>query len=112
MFVVAIVFFLGFLAVLGIPSTQPVGLIGEIDSAWREGHRPTMQTNVPKIIQLYQDELLSIEQIAEALHIRSSTVHKWLVRKNVQRRTKTSNVGSSQEPRGQSENMGPITRFR
>ena len=41
-----------------------------------------MQTNVPKIVQLYQDEMLSIEQIAEALHISSSsTVHQWLVRK-------------------------------
>jgi len=71
-----------------------------------------MQTNVPKIVQLYQDEMLSIEQIAEALHISSSTVHKWLVRKNVQRRTKTSNVSSSQESRVQSENVGPTTRFK
>jgi DNA-directed RNA polymerase specialized sigma24 family protein len=71
-----------------------------------------METDVPKIIQLYQDELLSIEQIAKVLHISSSTVHKWLVRKNVQRRTKTSNVNSSQAPHDQSENMGPITRFR
>jgi len=58
-----------------------------------------MQTDVPKIIQLYQDEMLSIEQIAKTLHISSSTVHKWLVRENVQRRTKTSNVTSSREPR-------------
>jgi DNA-directed RNA polymerase specialized sigma24 family protein len=71
-----------------------------------------MQTDVPKIIQLYQDELLSIEQIAKVLHISSSTVHKWLVRKNVQRRTKTSNVSSSQESRVQSENVGPTTRFK
>ena len=72
-----------------------------------------MQTNVPKIVQLYQDEMLSIEQVAEALHISTSTVHKWLVRKNVQRRTKTSNVSSSQEPRVQSENVvRPITRFK
>jgi transposase-like protein len=59
-----------------------------------------MQTDVPKIIQLYQDELLSIEQIAKALHISSSTVHKWLVRKNVERRTKTSNVNTRVVPLG------------
>jgi DNA-binding transcriptional regulator YiaG len=71
-----------------------------------------MPTNVPKIVQLYEDEMLSIEQIAEALHISSSTVHKWLVRKSVPRRTKTSNMSSSQEPRVQLENVGPIIRFR